>query len=270
MTGHTARMASRPRARRQASGPQQVQRYGVVLATAVALLTLGGCQATHQQATQQATGRWNAVRAQVKAKLAADQLKAGNVADAAGELAEAYRLNPTLAELAPLQARVHLANGDTHKAQQLLENATLEGPAQAEAEYLLGIVWQHQQRWDTALEHFTHASRLNPDEIAYFVAVVQALLQSAQTDQALHQLRSGQEKFAWTGAYQAAWAECHEQLGDWNHKYAVTVEGSAIVHYIFLRENVLVEFAFTGPEAPTFPDQAARQARVLDKQIYSR
>jgi hypothetical protein len=61
-----------------------------------------------------------------------------------------------------------------------------------------------------------------------------------------------------------------EQLGDWNHKYAVSAEGSAIVHYIFLRENVLVEFAFTGPESPTFPDQAARQARVLDKQIYSR
>jgi tetratricopeptide (TPR) repeat protein len=148
--------------------------------------------------------------------LAADQLEAGNVADAASELAEAYCLNPTLAELVPLQARVHLANGDTHKAQQLLENATLEGPARAEVEYLLGIVWQHQQRWDTALEHFTHASRLDPDEIAYFVAVVQALLQSGQTDQALHRLRSVQEKFAWTGAYQAAWAECHEQLGDWN------------------------------------------------------
>jgi hypothetical protein len=61
-----------------------------------------------------------------------------------------------------------------------------------------------------------------------------------------------------------------EQLGDWNHKFAVSVESSAIVHYIFLRENVLVEFAFTGPESPTFPDQAARQARVLDKQIYNR
>jgi hypothetical protein len=61
-----------------------------------------------------------------------------------------------------------------------------------------------------------------------------------------------------------------EQLGDWNHRYAVSVESSAIVHYIFLRENVLVEFAFTGPDTPAFPDQAARQARVLDKQIYSR
>jgi hypothetical protein len=61
-----------------------------------------------------------------------------------------------------------------------------------------------------------------------------------------------------------------EQLGDWNHKYAVAVETAAIIHYIFLRENVLVEFALTGPESPTFPDQAARQARVLDTLIYSR
>jgi len=148
--------------------------------------------------------------------LAADQLKAGNVVDAAGELAEACRLNPTLAELVPLQARVHLANGDTHKAQQFLETVTLEGPARAEVEYLLGIVWQHRQRWDTALEHFTRAGRQAPDEIAYFVAVVQALLQLGQTEQALEQLRSGQEKFGWTAAYQAAWAECHEHLGNWD------------------------------------------------------
>ena len=221
MTHRTGRVASSSRA--WCSGSQacpersrRVRRYKQALGIALALLTLGGCQAPHQQAKQQATRLWNTVRAQVKAKLAADQLDAGNVADAAGELAEACRLNPTLTELVPLQARVHLAGGDTRKAQQVLENATLEGPARAEAEYLLGIVWQHRQRWDTALEHFTRARRQAPDEIAYFVAVVQALLQLGQTEQALDQLRSEQEKFGWTGAYQAAWAECHEHLGDWN------------------------------------------------------
>ncbi len=221
MTHRTGRVASGPRARCPDSQAcpersRRVRRYKQALGIPIALLILGGCQATHQQAKQQATGRWNTVRAQVKAKLAADQLDAGNVADAAGELAEAGRLDPTLTELVPLQARVHLAGGKTHKAQQVLENATLEGPARAEAEYLLGIVWQHRQRWDAALEHFTRASRQAPDEIAYFVAVVQALLQLGQTEQALDQLRFGQEKFGWTGAYQAAWAECHEQLGDWD------------------------------------------------------
>jgi tetratricopeptide (TPR) repeat protein len=213
MTRRTGRVASSPRGwcrDSQVRGCLQVQ--GIALT----LLVLAGCQATHQQAKQQATGRWNTVRAQVKARLAADQLDAGNVADAAGELAEASRLDPTLTKLVPLQARVHLAEGETHKAQQILENATLEGPARAEAEYLLGIAWQHRQRWDVALEHFTRANRQDPDEIAYFVAVVQARLQLGQTEQALDHLRSGQEKFGWTGAYQAAWAECHEQLGDWD------------------------------------------------------
>ena len=61
-----------------------------------------------------------------------------------------------------------------------------------------------------------------------------------------------------------------EGLGDWNHKFAFSSGGSDAVHYIFLRENVLVELAFSGPSDPSFPDKAASQARVLDKQIYSR
>ena len=59
-------------------------------------------------------------------------------------------------------------------------------------------------------------------------------------------------------------------LGDWNRRLAVTFQGQMIIHYIFLRENVFVELALTGPESPEFRDRAARQARLLDERIYSR
>jgi hypothetical protein len=61
-----------------------------------------------------------------------------------------------------------------------------------------------------------------------------------------------------------------EGLGDWSHKFAFSTEDGSVVHYIFLRENVLVELVFAGPTDPTFPDRAASQARVLDERIYSR
>lgn len=178
-------------------------------------LTVAGCQATQRQARQSATGRWNAVRAAVKARLAADQLAAGNVADAAGELADAVRLDPGVAQVVPLQARVHLARGQTRQAQRFLERAAAEGRGGAEVEYLLGVVWQQRQQWETAREHFERASRQDPEQVAYFVAVVEALLQLGQAPQALAWLESGQERFGWTAAYQAARAECCEQLGDW-------------------------------------------------------
>ena len=58
-------------------------------------------------------------------------------------------------------------------------------------------------------------------------------------------------------------------LGDWNRRLAVTLQREMIIHCIFLRENVFVELALTGPESPELLDQAVRQARLLDERIYS-
>jgi len=185
-------------------------------ALAVLVTTVGGCQTTQQQARRESVQRWKTVRAQVKVKLASDQLATGNVTDAAGALADAYRLDPNLPELAPLQGRVYLARGDTYGAQRCLENARSTAANSAEVNYLLGIVWQHRQRWDEALTCFLQASQQAPDDVSYFTAVVQAFLQLGKTDAALEWLQSEKERFDWTGAYQAAAAEVYEQLNQWN------------------------------------------------------
>lgn len=57
-------------------------------------------------------------------------------------------------------------------------------------------------------------------------------------------------------------------LGDWNRVFTVRSGDNLSLHYIFLRENVLVELAMTGPDAPDLPDQAARLARLLDERIF--
>jgi hypothetical protein len=57
-------------------------------------------------------------------------------------------------------------------------------------------------------------------------------------------------------------------LGDWNRVFTVRSGDDLALHYIFLRENVLVELAMTGPDAPDLPDQAARLARLLDERIF--
>jgi tetratricopeptide (TPR) repeat protein len=182
---------------------------------AVLILSLAGCQTPQRRANEQATQRWNQARAQVKAKLARDQFVAGNVKAAAGELAEARLLDPANASWVPLQARIWLAQGNTAAAGELLDRTHLEGPPQAEVEYLRGVIFQQQQRWDEALAAFQRAAELDESEAAYVVAAVQVWLQLGRPRQALQCLQASKTNFAWTNAYQAALAECLEAVDDW-------------------------------------------------------
>lgn len=185
------------------------------LMVCVALLAMPGCVSTQSQARRESTERWNRVRAEVKTKLAADQLSAGHVQDAATELAEAFRLDSSNPQLLTLQARLHLAQGNLAAAQRLLRSAQVQGVARAEIEYLLGVIAEQRLRWDEALNHFVRAANEDPDEVTYVVAMVQNMLQFGEAEEALRLLRSYEDEFGWTGAYHAAVAECCEQLADW-------------------------------------------------------
>jgi len=178
-------------------------------------LAFSGCASTQSQARQEATERWNQVRAQVKAKLASDQLAAGHIEDAATELAAAFRLDPANPELRTLQARICLAQGDLPAAERLLKGARAEDKPRAEIDYLLGVIQEQRLHLSAALEHFLRAADEEPHEVAYVVASVQVMLQLGQVEEARALLESRQPELGWTSAYHAALAECCEQLDDW-------------------------------------------------------
>ena len=183
---------------------------------ALSLLALPGCQTAQRQARRESTERWNRVRAEVKAKLAADQLAAGHVDDAAAELTEALRLDAANPQLLLLQARLYLAQGNLSAAERLLTSARQAGADPGEIEYLLGTIAEQRLQWDEALNHFVRAVNEDPAEITYLAAVVQNMLQFGEAAEALRLLRSYEDELGWTSAYQAAVAECCEQLGDWS------------------------------------------------------
>ncbi len=186
-----------------------------VLPPAVAISLLMGCQGPTPTAREQANRNWNLARAEVKARLAADQLAVGNVAGAAAELAEADRLCPDLPGLLPLRARVWLAAGRVEDAAELLAEATARPDASAELHYLLGVAQQQQQQWDAARASFGRAAELDPSQLTYVTATTQAWLQLGQPDVALNWLTRYESRFGWTAGYYAAVAECYEQTGDW-------------------------------------------------------
>ena len=193
------------------------------LARILGLLSLGavaflvGCESSQVRASAESRQRWNDARAEVKLKLAADQLNAGHIADAANEINAAAQLDPTHPALRTLQARLCLAQGDLSTAEQLLRNAPPESTNRGEIAYLLGVIAEQRMRWQEAMERYVEAVQYNPEEIAYVTAIVQLMLQQGKASDALAWLRSQEIQFGWTGAYQAALAECYEQLQDWPH-----------------------------------------------------
>ena len=192
----------------------RVEHAGLAAAM-LATVWLSGCQSPQATARQEAGARWNTVRAQVKAQLAADQLNAGHVQAAAAELAEARRLDPQRRDLAVLEARLLLAGDQTAEAAALLESAPLDDAARPEAAYLLGIARQQQGRWQEALAAFEQAAAARPDDVTYAVAAAQVRLQLGDAPGALAYLNQRQAELGWTNAFQAALAECLEQCGDW-------------------------------------------------------
>jgi thioredoxin-like negative regulator of GroEL len=220
-----------------------------------------GCESTQRQARQESLERWNQVRAQVKVKLASDQLSAGHVEDAANELARAARLDPDHPELLTLRARVCLARGDQHGAQRLLEGAAAQGVQRAEIDYLLGTIQQQRVQWDQAFNHFVRAANQDPREVAYVVAIARNMLQLGEAREALSLLRSHESEFGWTAAYHAAVAECHEQIGDWSASAAAWEKVTADSDVPALRERL----ALALHRAERRPEAIGHLRRLLEE-----
>jgi tetratricopeptide (TPR) repeat protein len=182
--------------------------------TALALIGCDG-QRTAQVSRQQAEQRWATAQADVKARLAADQLDAGNVEQAAAELGEARRLAPENAGLKVLEARVLLAEGSFARAEHLLKSAVRASDHSAEARYLLGVIEQQRLHWEAALEYYQSAAAKEPDRVDYVAAAVQVLLQLGRAKDGLTMLDECEDEVGWQSAWRASRAECFEQLGRW-------------------------------------------------------
>ena len=61
-----------------------------------------------------------------------------------------------------------------------------------------------------------------------------------------------------------------QSLGEWGWAFEMRSQDTDTVHYIYVRENVLVESVLVGTHSPDFVQQAVRMAQVVDRRISSR
>ncbi len=59
-------------------------------------------------------------------------------------------------------------------------------------------------------------------------------------------------------------------LGEWGWRFNLRAQDKETYHYIFVRENVLVEMAMTGERSPDLADRTIRLAQIVDRRISAR
>ena len=137
---------------------------------------LSGCVAPSRTANDEAQARWNAMRAQVKLRLAQDQFDAGDINAALGPLNEAVRLNPRAAGAEILLAKIQLARGELGAARSTLAQVYRRGKPPAEVMYLRGVLEERAGNSENAFEAYRAALDADPQDLHYVVAVAETML----------------------------------------------------------------------------------------------
>src|SRR4051812_10044327 len=156
------------------------------LALFAAVAFAPGCSNQHRQTQhEQATKQWSNARATVLCGLARDQYQTGNLDKSRQTCDEALNIDPTYAPLHLLSARLAIEQGQLERAEHELKEATKIDPKVAEADYLLGVVYQRWQKPEAALDAYARASSKQPAELAYVMAESEMLVALDRESEAL-------------------------------------------------------------------------------------
>ena len=181
----------------------------------VSVVALGGCEMTsHQQTREQAHKHWSQVRASVKHQLASQQYNSGQVEAAISTVQEALGLDPTSLESYLLLSRALLEKGDLPSARRALLTAEGMGLESADLFYLRGVISERSRQLAEALDCYSRACALNPDQKDYLVAQAECLVALRRAEEARERIRESIDRFERDGTLETLLAEISLLLGD--------------------------------------------------------
>lgn len=170
-------------------------RGACVAAVVGGALLLGGCAGSTKKPKDLAQARWNSARAGVMMTLANDQFKNGQLDECEKSLMQARAMVPDNAALSLLHGKLYLEKGNLEQAEVQLKKAQTLDAKNAEAPYLLGVVYQRWQKTTEALMSYSLATELSPGEVAYVLARAEALVGMEQNEQAIAYLKEQTPRF---------------------------------------------------------------------------
>jgi len=172
-----------------------------------------GC-VSHAERKANAEHRWNQVRARMKYDLASQQFDRGRADTALETVSEAIAADPTSPDLHLLLAHCYLEQGKLVSAREAAEEAKRLAPESAEAEYTLGVIAEHAERMETALEHYRRARQQDERNADYVVAEAECLAAMGRLVEAVELVSANLQRFDSDGTLETLLAQVSLLSGD--------------------------------------------------------
>ncbi|BAM03597.1 tetratricopeptide repeat protein [Phycisphaera mikurensis] len=167
------------------------------LAAAVAA-GLTGCASSgdkknqHERWVADANAGWNNIRSHALLETATKEFQNGRLDLAERTVGDAAKKDPTNPELFLLAGRVALEKGELEKAHAIFAKSIVLAEARkqvtSDAYYYQGVILQRWQRLDEALERYTAAHRIEPDNPGRLLAMTETLVALGRLDDAKAEL----------------------------------------------------------------------------------
>ncbi|MBX3396251.1 MAG: tetratricopeptide repeat protein [Phycisphaerae bacterium] len=140
------------------------------------------------QPREKSVQRWNGVRGDVTLRLAEQHFSAGRLVEAEATLNKVMAMSPESAEVFKFAARLYLERGQLAKAKESVVAAIHAPGADAECEYLAGIIEERYGELDAALSHYVNALNQKPNTPEYVLATAELYIATDDPHRALELL----------------------------------------------------------------------------------
>ena len=177
------------------------------------LMTVIGCNSSHQQAKQAAMERWQNARARLSVDLAIQQFNSGDLKKAAATAVSAIDINPEYTQAHLILGQIYLEQDKLANSRDCFEKCLELQPDQPEAHYFLGVINQRWQKLQPAFDHFQAAWRFQPDRAEYLLALVNTKMAMGEPDNALQLLTENFSTVNKTEALYATAGNIYVSLG---------------------------------------------------------
>lgn len=169
------------------------------LAAAALFTVLPACnsdQSNREKWKGEAEGRWNSVKSSIAIQMAEDQFNGGQLGLAQKTIEEAMVKDMENPQLWMMGGRIALEKSELETAYQRLAKAIEYGEERenysqkdkAKPHYFQGIIDQRWQRYDSAKDKYTLAYERDPENVAYFLAKIEMLVQLGRLTEASTEL----------------------------------------------------------------------------------
>ena len=185
-------------------------------------------QDNHDRWVEEADGRWNAVKSSIAIQMAEDQFNGGQLGLAQKTIEDAMVKDMENPQLWLMGARIALEKSELETAFQRLVKSIEYGEdkegyslkKKAEPHYFQGIINQRWQRYDLAKDNYTLAYERDPENVAYFLAKIEMLVQLDKLTEATTQLESKTNYFDQNATVRALLGHVYRKQGN-NEKATV-------------------------------------------------